>query len=109
MQQPTIDPFQALADPSRRQVLRLLSGNRLTINEVAAHFNMSRPAVSKHIKQLHVAGFISIKNIGRERYCALNRDGFTALQEWMHYFDAFWKEQLDALDKLLKEPGHTGK
>lgn len=95
------DPFQAIADPSRRHILSLLSGNRLTINAVSEHFEMSRPAVSKHIRILHSAGFISVEETGRERYCTLDRAGFLALQEWIRYFDRFWRGKLDALDKFL--------
>lgn len=95
------DPFQAVADPSRRQILHLLSGNRLTINAVSEHFDMSRPAVSKHIKILYSAGFITIEELGRERYCTLDKAGFAALQEWIRYFDGFWRGKLDALDKFL--------
>ena len=68
MTQPTLDAFQVIADPSRREMLRLLSQDSLTINSLAENFDMSRPAVSKHIKILHTAGFISIEDIGRERH-----------------------------------------
>ena len=100
---PNIDTFQAIADPSRREILHLLSKNSLTINSLAENFDMSRPAVSKHIKILHSAGFITIENIGRERYCLLNEDGFTDLQEWIDYFDQFWKTKLKKLETLLRE------
>ena len=75
------DAFQAIADPGRRKILRLLSKNSLTINALAENFEMSRPAVSKHIKILDNAGFISIQNIGSERYCLLKQDGFNDIQE----------------------------
>ena len=57
----------------------------------AENFDMSRPAVSKHIKIMYNAGFISIKDIGRERYCTLKQDGFNELQNFINYFDKFWK------------------
>lgn len=103
MKQQTVDTFQAIADPSRRQILHLLSKDDLTINAVAENFEMSRPAVSKHLKILHVAGFISIEDKGRERYCRLRKEGFTALQEWINYFDGFWNGKLNALEKFLSE------
>ena len=78
MGQAAVDTFQAIADPSRRQILRLLSKEGLTINAVAENFEMSRPAVSKHLKILHVAGFIAIEERGRERYCSLKKEGFVA-------------------------------
>ena len=101
MTTPTLDAFQVIADPSRRQMLRLLSKDSLTINNLAENFDMSRPAVSKHIKILYTAGFISIQNIGRERYCMLKQDGFNDLQEWINYFDKFWVSKLKKLETLL--------
>lgn len=101
MKQMQADIFQAVSDPSRRQILLLLSRNTLTINSLAKNFNMSRPAVSKHIKILNSAGFISIENIGKERYCILNQKGFDELQSWINYFDDFWDKRLKKLETLL--------
>ncbi len=101
MAQPMLDAFQVIADPSRRQMLQLLSKDSLTINSLAENFDMSRPAVSKHIKILYTAGFISITDIGRERYCTLKQDGFNELQEWINYFDKFWPSKLKKLEAIL--------
>ena len=101
MTQPTLDAFQVIADPSRRQMLQLLSKESLTINSLAENFDMSRPAVSKHIKIMYNAGFISIRDIGRERYCTLKQDGFNELQEWINYFDKFWLTRLKKLEMIL--------
>jgi DNA-binding transcriptional ArsR family regulator len=98
----TLDAFQVIADPSRRQMLRLLSKDSMTINAIAENFDMSRPAVSKHIKILYSAGFISIKDIGRERHCVLKQDGFNELQEFINFFDKFWSAKLNKLQTLLK-------
>src|ERR1700733_8377560 len=101
MAQPSYDVFQVVADPSRRQMLRLLSKNSLTINSLAENFEMSRPAVSKHIIRFYAAGFISIQDIGRERHCMLKQDGFTEMQEWINYFDKFWVSKLKKLESIL--------
>ena len=101
MAQSTLDVFQVIADPSRREMLMLLSKDSLTINSLADNFDMSRPAVSKHIKILYTAGFISIQDIGRERHCTLKQDGFNALHEWLRYFDQFWTSKLKNLENLL--------
>lgn len=101
MAQQMFDAFQVIADPSRRQMLMLLSQESRTINNLADHFDMSRPAVSKHIKILYGAGFISIEDIGRERHCTLKQDGFNALHEWLNYFDQFWTSKLKKLEDLL--------
>jgi DNA-binding transcriptional ArsR family regulator len=98
---PTLDTFQVIGDPSRRKMLMLLSADSLTINSLADNFDMSRPAVSKHIKILETAGFISIQDIGRERYCTLKKDGFEELQGWLSYFDEFWTSKLKKLETLL--------
>lgn len=101
MLQANPDVFLAIADPSRRQILQLLSKNSLTINALAENFDMSRPAVSKHVKVLYSAGFITIQDIGRERYCLLNQDGFDELQKWINYFDTFWEKKLKKLETIL--------
>jgi DNA-binding transcriptional ArsR family regulator len=98
---PTLDTFQVIGDPSRRKMLMLLSADSLTINSLAENFDMSRPAVSKHIKILQTAGFISIQDMGRERYCTLKPDGFNELKEWLNYFDEFWASKLKKLETLL--------
>jgi DNA-binding transcriptional ArsR family regulator len=103
MAQQTLDAFQVIADPSRREMLKLLSRNSLTINSLAENFDMSRPAVSKHVKILYGAGFISIRDIGRERHCTLKKDGFNQLQEWISYFDKFWLTKLKKLEDLLNQ------
>lgn len=96
------DAFQVIADPSRRQMLMLLSKQSLTINGLADNFDMSRPAVSKHIKILYGAGFISITGIGRERHCILKQEGFQELQHFIDYFDKFWAAKLKKLETLLQ-------
>ena len=101
MAQPTLDAFQVIADPSRRQMLKLLSKSSLTINALAENFDMSRPAVSKHIKILESGGFITVQGIGRERHCLLRQDGFNELQKWIDYFDNFWNNRLQKLQALL--------
>jgi DNA-binding transcriptional ArsR family regulator len=103
MEPQRLDTFQVIADPSRRQILYLLSKDSQTINSLAENFDMSRPAVSKHIKVLADSGFISIQDIGRERHCSLHQDGFKELQKWLEYFDAFWANKLNKLGKLLND------
>ena len=97
----TLDAFQVIADPSRRQMMQLLSKDSMTINALAENFDMSRPAVSKHIKIMYKAGFISITDIGRERYCILKQDGFNELQNFIDYFDRFWAGKLKKLETIL--------
>ena len=103
MTTPALDAFQVIADPSRRQMLQMLSKDSMTINALAENFDMSRPAVSKHIKIMYNAGFISITDIGRERYCTLKQDGFNELQDFINYFDKFWASKLKKLEAILNK------
>ena len=103
MSKSTLDAFQVIGDAGRRKMLMLLSEDSLTINSLAENFNMSRPAVSKHVKILHEAGFITITDIGRERYCTLKKEGFQELQEWISHFDKFWTSKLKKLETLLNK------
>lgn len=103
MARPTLDAFQVIADPSRRQILHLLTKDSYNISSLAENFEMSRPAVSKHIGILEAAGFITIKGVGRERFCTLNQDGFIELRNWIDHFDKFWNIKLRNLDTILKD------
>lgn len=100
---PNLDAFQVIADPSRRQILQMLTQASYNINSISENFEMSRPAVSKHIKILQTAGFVSIQEIGRERYCKLSKEGFTEIRNWVDYFDKFWNSKLKNLETILND------
>jgi DNA-binding transcriptional ArsR family regulator len=100
---PQLDHFQVIADASRRQMLHLLSKESLSINSLAENFDISRPAVSKHVAILCDKGFISIEVKGRERLCTLKQQGFKELHEWISYYDKFWNEKLNNLNTLLNK------
>jgi DNA-binding transcriptional ArsR family regulator len=95
------DCFLALSDPSRRAILMMLSKESKSINAIADNFDISRPAVSKHIKVLHDTGFITIREQGRERICELDPAGFDEIQEWINYFENYWRTRLINLETLL--------
>jgi DNA-binding transcriptional ArsR family regulator len=97
------DSFLALADPTRRDILMMLSKNTHSINAIADNFNISRPAISKHIKVLQSTGFISIEEKGRERYCVLSESGFRDVQNWINYFEDYWNTRMKSLDAFLKK------
>jgi DNA-binding transcriptional ArsR family regulator len=98
-----LDVFQVIADPSRRQILQLLTKDSYNINSISENFEMSRPAVSKHVKILETAGFVSIRVIGRERFCILNQDGFNEIRNWINHFDKFWNNKLKKLEAVLNQ------
>ena len=97
-----VDIFQALADPGRREILMMVSRQKRTINSIADNFDISRPAVSKHIKILQNAGFINIEEKGRERYCVLNDTGFKEIQQWISLFEEYWISQFKNLESFLE-------
>lgn len=95
------DVFQAIADPTRRSILGLLALQSLTLNAVAENYNISRPAISKHIKVLTECGLIEIKQEGRERYCTAKLDKLSEVNAWITQYRQFWEGKLDALEQYL--------
>ena len=96
------DVFQAISDPNRRAIIDLLAKHTLKLNEVAEQFDISRPAVSKHIKILEECGLIKIKQQGRERYCELRHLPLTEVSRWIEHHNKFWDKKLSALKKHLE-------
>jgi DNA-binding transcriptional ArsR family regulator len=82
------DVFQAIADPNRRAILDLLAAQPLTLNGVAEHFEISRPAISKHIKILAECGLVVIRKRGRERYCEVQLDKLNEVSTWVEQYRA---------------------
>lgn len=97
------DVFQAIADPTRREIIHLVSRKSLNLNSVAENFDVSRPAISKHIKILTECGLIVIKQQGRERYCEARLDKLNEVSDWVEQYRKFWTEKLDALEIYLNE------
>jgi DNA-binding transcriptional ArsR family regulator len=95
------DVFQAIADPTRREIIELLAHTSLNLNAVAENFDISRPAVSKHIKILTECGLVIIKQSGRERYCEANLYKLKEVADWAEQYRRFWSKKLDALEAFL--------
>lgn len=95
------DVFQAIADPTRRDIINLLASRQLNLNAVADNFDISRPAVSKHIKILTECGLVLITQHGRERYCKANLKKLEQVATWADQYRAFWTDKLDALEDFL--------
>jgi DNA-binding transcriptional ArsR family regulator len=96
------DVFQAIADPTRREILSLLTSKDLKLNDVADKFRISRPAVSKHIKILNECGLLKINQHGRERFCRINPEPLKEVYNWVQFFDKFWDEKLSSLKNFLE-------
>ena len=97
------DVFQAIADPTRRQIISMIAHDSLHLNSVAEKFHISRPAISKHIKILTECGLIVIKQQGRHRYCEAKLERLNEISEWVEQYRKFWEQKLDALEIYLDE------
>jgi DNA-binding transcriptional ArsR family regulator len=97
------DVFQAIADPTRREIINLIAHQSLNLNAVAENFHVSRPAISKHIKILTECGLIVIKQQGRERYCEAKLQKLNEVSDWVEQYRKFWNTKLDALENYLTE------
>lgn len=95
------DAWTALADPTRREIIKILSTKPLTINEVAHKFDISRPATSKHIKILRESKLVSIENKGRERFCHLTLEPLLEVFDWVKEYEHFWLNKLDSLEDFM--------
>lgn len=113
--QPNLDAiFAALADPTRRAILTRLAEGQASVNELADPFNMSQPAVSRHLKVLERAGLIERDIDQQRRPARLKTESMVTAVEWLEEFKAFWETSFDQLDNVLfnlkrnkkKEPDH---
>ena len=95
------DVFQAIADPTRRQIIEMVAKQSLNVNTIADNFDMSRQAVSLHVKILTECGLIIIKQQGRERYCEAKLDQLNEVMSWVDHCRQFWSQQFKSLDKYL--------
>jgi len=95
--------FSALSDPTRRAILAQLAQGEAQVNDIAAPFGMSLPAISKHLKVLENANLISRHKQGRFRRCQLNAGPLESASDWIAYYQKFWDAQLDSLAKYLQE------
>ena len=95
------DVFQAIADPTRRQIIEMVAKEPLNLNTIAEKFDVSRQAVSLHVKILTECGIVIIKKQGRERYCEAKLEKLNEVAEWVEYCRRFWSEKFKSLEKYL--------
>ncbi|MBS1564010.1 MAG: helix-turn-helix transcriptional regulator [Bacteroidetes bacterium] len=100
-QQARRDVFQAISDPTRREIIGLVARQSLNLNAIADNFDVSRPAISQHIKILTECGLIIIRQQGRERYCEAKLEQLAAVADWIEPFRKLWEHQFDKLDQVL--------
>jgi len=105
------DVFQAIADPTRRAIINLVSEKTLNLNAIAENFDMTRQAISLHIKILEECGLLKIKAQGRERYCQAKLDKLSEISQWVDQYRQHWERKLDSLenylDQLQKQKKHA--
>ncbi len=96
--------FRAVADPTRRAIIGLLAEQSLSVNQVAEHFDMTRPAVAKHLRILQDGDIIMVKNSGRERINILRPHTLKTLEDWLSHYSHFWDEKLLKLKSVIENP-----
>ncbi len=97
------DAFQAIADPTRRDILARLAHQSLNVNSVAENFDVSRAAIYKHLKILTECGLVVIKQQGRERYCEAKLEKLDDVTNWVEQYRKVWNQKLDNLEDYLEE------
>lgn len=95
------DVFQAIADPVRRDIIALLSEETMTVNEVADHFDISRPAISKHLKVLKECGVINLQKEGRVQHCMIQPKSLIPAFLWISPYKKLWEDKLDSFEDYL--------
>ena len=99
-----MDAFLALADPTRRQIIESLASGESAFGDLADQFDMSRPAVSQHLKVLREAGLVHVRKDAQRRIYRLNAEGLDELGEWLDSVKRFWGARLDDLERALDDP-----
>lgn len=99
---PKHDVFQAIADPTRRHLLKLLVNQEMPVNVICGHFPITRTAVSKHLRILSEAGLVSEKKVGRETRYRFQPKALLELKDWLAFFDQFWDEKMKNLQNFVE-------
>lgn len=102
------DVFQAIADPTRRKLIRLLSDKEMSVTAISEHFPMTRTAVSKHLHILAETGLVRSHKVGRESRYQLDPDPLLELKQWLAYFERFWDDKLAQLKAYVEDGGAEG-
>jgi len=95
------DVFQAIADPTRREIIDLISNRPLNLNAIAENFAMTRPAISQHMKILIECGLVAVDKKGRERFCAARLEKLAEVDNWIEQYRQAWQQKHDRLEKVL--------
>jgi DNA-binding transcriptional ArsR family regulator len=96
------DVFQAIADPTRRKLLRLLADKEMPVTVISRHFPMSRTAVSKHLRILSEAGLVREQKVGREKRYRLQPEPLLELKQWLSFYERFWDNKIAMLKNFVE-------
>ena len=99
----TTDAFNAVAEPRRRQILDVLTGGELPVNDVVQRLGLSQPQVSKHLRVLREVGAVNVREDGRQRFYRLNGEALRPIHDWIKTYEQTWSERFDRLDAVLEE------
>ncbi len=97
------DTFGAISSPVRRQILDLLAEGEHSVNAIVSHFEMSRPAISQHLRILWLAGLVLDSRSGREIFYRLDPQQLSPVRDWIRHYEHFWDDHLGRLQRVLKE------
>ena len=95
--------FQAIADPTRREILGMLRGHPHSVGEIVANFRTSRPAISKHLRMLRTVGLVATTQRGTARICALNAEPLRAVRDWISDYETYWGKTLQNLKRYVED------
>lgn len=96
------DVFQAIADPTRRELLSMLADQEMPVTVISEHFPISRTAVSKHLHILAEAGLVKERKVGRETRYRLQPEALLELKQWLSYYERFWDNKMVALKRFVE-------
>lgn len=99
----TFDPFNAVAEPKRRQVLDAIGDQELSVNEIVKKLGWTQPMASKHLGVLKQVGLVEERRLGRQRLYRVNAERLKPIFEWVAPFEHYWSERYDRLDQVLEE------
>ena len=100
-----MDTFTALADPTRRRIIESLALGESSFGDLARNFEMSKPAVSQHLKVLRDVGLVKSRAEAQRRIYRLSEEGLEDIEAWLGRVREFWNQRLDRLEQALGEPG----
>jgi DNA-binding transcriptional ArsR family regulator len=99
----TADAFNAVAEPRRRQILDLLAGGELPVNDLVALLGVAQPQVSKHLRVLREVGLVDVREHGRQRLYRLNAHPLKPIHDWVKEYERSWSERFEQMDAVLAD------